>query len=263
MCPQKTAEKPRFQSILIFADGASSGNPGPSGFGTIIAQPNGTVVELGRGYPRATNNQMELQGAIEGLRYLRETPGTIDLMTDSVYLIRGITQWIWGWRKRGWKTAEGGEVQNSDQWKALLALVTERKSRFGDQGEIQWHWVRGHRGVPGNERVDEIAVSFSKRYPIQLYEGPLLRYPVALYDLPENTDLPDSDSREKQKPKAPAYSYLSLVNGVLQRHQTWPDCEARVKGRPGAKFKKAESPEDELRIADAWGLPHERLPPRI
>jgi len=250
------------QSILVFCDGASSGNPGPSGFGVIIATPSGRVTELGRGYPRATNNQMELQGAIDALRVLRETPGKIDLFTDSVYVIRGITQWIWGWRSRGWTTAEGNPVQNSDQWKELLALVTERKHHHAENGEIHWNWVRGHQGVPGNERVDEIAVAFSKRERVNLYQGELLRYPIAIHDLPEDTSLPDRKDSERNE-KKPAYSYLSFVNGSLQRHTTWRDCEARVKGRPGAKFKKAESPEDELKIVEAWGLPHERLPPRI
>ena len=262
MGPKSVRSASRFQSILIFADGASSGNPGPSGFGTIVASPDGQVIELGRGYPRATNNQMELQAAIEGLRTLRETSGAVDLVTDSVYLIRGITQWIWGWRNRGWKTAEGKDVQNADQWRELLALVSERRHRFQEQGEVRWHWVRGHQGVPGNERVDEIAVGFSKRIPIHLYEGPLLQYPVAIYDLPDDTSLPESSGADRKEKKAAAYSYLSLVNGSLQRHSTWRDCEARVKGRPGAKFKKAESPEHELTIVEDWGLPHERLPPR-
>jgi ribonuclease HI len=258
----KSSRKP-LSSILVFADGASSGNPGPSGFGAIIASPAGAVTELGRGYPQATNNQMELEGVIEALRFLRETAGDIDIYTDSVYVIRGITQWIWAWKSRGWKTAEGKDVQNAEQWRALFALVVERKARYQNEGAIQWHWVKGHQGIPGNERVDEIAVGFSKRSRVELYSGPLLKYPVALFDLPENTELPDRDPRAAPKEKKAAYSYLSLVNGVLQRHSTWKECEARVKGRPGTKFKKAESPEHELLIIEEWGLPHERLPPRI
>jgi ribonuclease HI len=258
---QKPASSP-LHSILIFADGASSGNPGPAGFGVIIALPNGEVHELGRGFPQATNNQMELEGAIEALRNIREISGPVALYTDSVYVIRGITQWIWGWRSRGWKTAEGKDVQNRDQWNALSALILERKTRFKDQGELSWHWVKGHRGIPGNERADEIAVSYSKRRHLTLYSGPLLQYPVALFDLPEDTSLPERDSQQKPAEKKAAYSYLSFVNGVLQRHPTWKECEARVKGRPGAKFKKAETPEHELKIVEDWGLPHERLPPR-
>ena len=257
----KTGTAPH-SSIVVFADGASSGNPGPSGFGAIIATPSGEVRELGRGFPQATNNQMELEGVIDALRYLRETAGPVAIYTDSVYVIRGITQWIWAWRNRNWKTAEGKDVQNVDQWRALFALVVERKSRFQDQGEIQWHWVKGHQGIPGNERVDEIAVSFSKRARVELYQGPLLRYPIALFDLPENTELPERDFAHTQKEKKAAYSYLSFINGVLQRHTTWKECEAKVKGRPGAKFKKAESPEHELKIVEEWGIPHERLPPR-
>jgi len=263
MSSKRSPKKDALQSILIFADGASSGNPGPSGYGVIIATPSGEVTELGRGFPQATNNQMELEGVIEALRFLRETTGPIAIYTDSVYVIRGITQWIWAWRNRGWKTADGKDVQNAEQWRALFALVVERKSRFQNEGELTWHWVKGHQGIPGNERVDEIAVHFSKRSRVELYQGPLLKYPVALFDLPENTDLPERDPLSKVKEKKAAYSYLSFVNGALQRHATWKECEARVKGRPGAKFKKAESPEHELQIIEQWGLPHERLPPRI
>jgi ribonuclease HI len=115
---------------------------------------------------------------------------------------------------------------------------------------IQWNFVRGHVGVPGNERCDEIAVAFSKGYPIDLYQGPIAGYGHAIDELPEPLPLPDP--KAKGTPKI-AYSYLSMVGGVVERHKTWSECEARVKGRSGAKFKKAMTPDEEKIILAEWG----------
>jgi ribonuclease HI len=191
---------------------------------------------------------MELMGVIRALEFLKSTSGEVDICTDSTYVIRGITQWVWGWRKRDWKTAEGGEVANAELWKRLFALVAGRK----ELGKIEWKYVRGHSGVPGNERVDEIAVSFTKGQRLQLYSGPLLKYDIAVYDVPDDTELPPERPRNEPKPKA--YSYLSLIGSTAERHSDWADCERRVKGRSGAKFKKAMSPEDEARILADWGV---------
>jgi ribonuclease HI len=234
-------------AILVFADGASSGNPGPGGWGVVIAHPSGEVQELGGGERATTNNRMELTGVIRALEFLKTSKGEVDVCTDSTYVIRGITQWVWGWRKREWKTAEGGEVANADLWKKLFILVSARR----ELGKIDWKYVRGHIGVPGNERVDEIAVSFSKGTRPRLYSGPLLKYDIAIYDLPENTDLPPEKPREGPKPQA--FSYLSLVGGVAERHADWASCERRVKGRSGAKFKKAMSAAEEKQILENWG----------
>ena len=232
---------------LVFADGASSGNPGPGGWGAVVVFPDGQVLELGGGNPHTTNNQMELQAVISALYRLEKTSGQVDVCTDSVYVIRGITQWIWGWRKRDWKTAEGGEVANVPLWKELSALVSKR----GKENPINWKFVRGHSGIPGNERVDEIAVAYSKGRFIELYNGPLLQYGIAIHDMPENTELPEQ--KPKDAPKPAAFSYLSVVNGVPMRHTTWTECEARVKGRPSTKFKKAMSSEQEATILREWG----------
>ncbi len=243
--PQKAA--PKNLVTLIFADGASSGNPGPGGWGAVIAQPDGRITELGGSDPETTNNRMEMTGVIRALvRLERDSPDVVemDVLTDSVYVIRGITQWIWGWQKNGWKTKEGKEVTNQDLWKKLAQLVRGKK--------IEWKFVRGHAGIPGNERCDEIAVAFSKGRPISLYQGSLLQYDVAIHDLPESFEIPESANRPREV-KAPAFSYLSLVNGKLHRDQTWAQCEARVKGRPGAKFKKATSAADEAKILEEWG----------
>ena len=237
--------------MIAFCDGACSGNPGPGGWGSIIVHTQlGEVVELGGRANPVTNNQMELRAVIEVLKTLAREEGKIALYTDSTYVIRGITQWIWAWRAKDWKTAEGKEVSNQDLWKTLFALVSAR----GKKNAVEWKYVRGHTGVPGNEREDEIAVAFSQSASVHLYRGPLTRYPVAVLDLPENPELPEMRSREDAKTKKQAYSYLSLVNGKLERHLTWKECEACVKGRPGARFKKALSPEDEKRILAEWGF---------
>lgn len=242
----------RHPSILIFADGASSGNPGPGGWGAILATLDGHVKELGGRQVPATNNQMELLGVIQALEAVRDLPGEVGVYTDSTYVIRGITQWIWAWRRKEWKTAEGKDVANAELWKVLFRLVSARR----DLGKISWHYVRGHQGVPGNERVDEIAVRFSRGERVALYNGPLLKYEVAIHDLPEDTSLPEPRPRQGEggvARKSKPVSYLSLVGNTPMRHQTWARCEARVKGRSGAKFKKAENVSQESDILKSWG----------
>ena len=235
---------------VIFCDGACSGNPGPGGWGTVVVKPAGSgmhVRELGGSAAETTNNQMELLAAIRGLEYVAELPGDILLYTDSVYVIRGITQWIWGWRQRGWKTAEGAPVANQDYWQKLSGVVGRRERT----SKIHWSFVKGHSGIPGNERCDEIAVAHSKGLRPALYDGPLTGYGIAILDVPENTNLPEP--KPKQEKKAAAHSYLSVVDGVPRRHATWSECEARVKGRSGAKFKKAMTEAEEAVILKGWG----------
>jgi ribonuclease HI len=239
---------PTFEDIIVFTDGACSGNPGRGGWGTIIVLPEGEVEELGGKAEETTNNRMELMAAIVGLERLAKIPGKVSVYTDSVYVIKGITQWIWGWRQRGWKNSLGEDVANQDLWEQLSRAVGRRAS----EDRISWHYVRGHIGVPGNERVDEIAVSFSKGKSVSLYRGPLLRYGIAIHDIPEDTSLPEP---KKDIPKKiAAYSYVSLVDGIARRHKTWPDCERLVKGRSGAKFKKTTSAENEQEILVSWGV---------
>jgi len=174
------------QRIVVFTDGAAKGNPGPGGWGAIIVTPAGDVTELGgRAAGTTTNNKMELTGAIAALSALRGVPGALDIYTDSTYVIQGIRAWIFGWRKRGWKTAAGADVLNRDLWEQLDDLVRAR----GKAG-IAWHYVRGHAGIPGNERVDEIADGLAQGQAIDLYKGPLLTYSLPVLDLPSETDVP-------------------------------------------------------------------------
>lgn len=237
----------KLDQILIFTDGACSGNPGPGGWAAVIATPDGHIKEVGGHREHTTNNVMEIVATIEALKQIRKIEIPVMLYTDSTYVIRGITQWIWGWKKKGWKNAEGLDVANQEIWQELLRLVQAR----GANGKIEWLYSRGHIGTPGNERCDEIAVAFSQRKWIDLYDGPLLKYSLPIYDLPEDSTLPEM--RPKLEKKA-AYSYLSNLGGIVHRHRDWASCERRVKGRSGALFKKAMSEAEEAQILAGWGL---------
>jgi ribonuclease HI len=240
------------QPIVVFTDGAAKGNPGPGGWGAIIVTPAGEVAELGaRAAMTTTNNRMELTGAIMALSELRNVPGKLAIYTDSTYVIQGIRGWIYGWRKRGWKTATGGDVLNRDLWEQLDALVSARP-----KGDIAWHYVKGHAGIPGNERVDAIADGLARGEAVTLYRGPLLGYEHAILDLPSDTDVPvrTSPPAGSSSPKGKPYSYLSVVDGELARHATWAECERRVKGRAGARFKKAMNQADEADILRDWRI---------
>lgn len=187
----------------------------------------------------------------------------IVLYTDSTYLIRGITQWIWGWRSRGWKSAGGKDVANRELWEALLQEVTRLKP-----ATVDWRYVRGHAGFPGNERCDQIAVAFATKKPEVLYVGDRNGYFVDLDVLPEPEPLPDMKKQNSGSAAAGSNgaggtksgaasgavtTYLSFFNGVVTRHRTWADCERLVKGR-NAKYKKARSPQEEREILVGWGL---------
>jgi ribonuclease HI len=239
------------QQVVAFTDGASKGNPGPGGWGAIVARPDGHVTELGGRAALTTNNKMELTGAIAALAALERVTGPVAIYTDSTYVIQGIGGWVHNWKRRGWKTATGGDVMNRELWEELDALASARGVR-----SLTWHYVRGHVGIPGNERVDEIADAFATKAPVDLYDGPLLGYPIAIFDIPDQTSVPPRSKAAPvgSKSKGGAYSYLSVVDGQPMRHATWAECEARVKGRSGAKFKKATSASDEAAILSGWRI---------
>lgn len=247
----RTGQAPKGFPTVVFCDGASTGNPGPGGWGAIIATPDGYVVELGDGYDGTTNNKMELQAVISALSFLKNGSGPVAVYTDSSYVILGITKWIWGWQKKGWKNSEGLPVANQDLWKKLVAVVARLRSAGV---KIDWCYVRGHSGVPGNERVDEIASMFARGRYTRLYRGPLLKYDVAIHDIPGNTDVPEMRKREKTAEKSVAYSYLSLVNGIPRRHETWGECKNRIDGQAHAKCKKTKNAGDETAVLASWGF---------
>ncbi|MFT3777678.1 MAG: ribonuclease HI [Ottowia sp.] len=135
--------------IEMYTDGACKGNPGPGGWGVLL-RAGAQEKELFGGEAATTNNRMELTAVIEGLSALKR-PCAVDLYLDSQYVRQGITAWIHGWKKKGWRTAGGQPVKNVDLWQKLDALVG------GAGHRIEWHWVKGHAGHEGNERADALA----------------------------------------------------------------------------------------------------------
>lgn len=133
--------------VEIFTDGACKGNPGPGGWGAVIRSGHHEK-ELSGGEADTTNNRMEMMAAVEALKALKR-PCHVILTTDSVYVRDGITKWVHGWQRNGWKTADKKPVKNSDLWQALLAAAAPHK--------VEWHWVKGHNGHPENERADVLA----------------------------------------------------------------------------------------------------------
>jgi ribonuclease HI len=134
-------------TVVIHTDGACSGNPGPGGWGAILDY-NGTRKEIHGGEKDTTNNRMELKAAIEALNALKR-PCKIEMHVDSNYVKDGISKWIHGWKRNGWKTADKKPVKNEELWRALDEAIQRH--------EISWHWVKGHAGHPENERADELA----------------------------------------------------------------------------------------------------------
>ena len=134
--------------VIIATDGACKGNPGIGGWGAILRAANGTEKTLSGAEALTTNNRMELSGAIEALNALK-CPADVILSTDSVYVRDGITKWIHGWQRNGWKTASKQPVKNADLWQALLAAAARHR--------IDWRWVKGHSGDPDNEAADALA----------------------------------------------------------------------------------------------------------
>lgn len=134
-------------AVSIHSDGACRGNPGPGGWGAVLRYGD-SVRELSGAVSQTTNNRMELQGVIEALRVLKRQVSA-DVYTDSQYVRNGITEWLTGWKARGWRTADRKPVKNQDLWEELDSLAQSH--------QLRWHWVKGHSGVPDNERCDELA----------------------------------------------------------------------------------------------------------
>lgn len=155
---------PTRQIKCFYTDGACIGNPGPGGWGTIVYFTDGSVYEMGGAEAQTTNNRMEMQAGIQALKLLRASGQTepVTLYTDSEYLKNGITKWVKGWKKKGWKTAQGKVVLNQDLWETLDEL---------NSPIVDWQYVRGHSGNEGNERCDAIARAFAIGKPLALEQG--------------------------------------------------------------------------------------------
>lgn len=223
------------EPVLIYTDGACSGNPGPGGWGALIFDPESqTVVELGGGESQTTNNRMELTAVVRALEFLG-TPRDVRVFSDSSYVIQAAAAWLVRWKRTGWKTFEGDEVKNRDLWEELDREMSRMSS-------TEWVKVPGHSGVPENERVDTIAVAYSLGQSPELYQGPRATYLLSQYPAVE------AGSFEVKNPY-----YLSLVSGVLARDATWAECEARVKGKSGARYKKVKNALEEAQALRDWG----------
>ena len=159
-------------SVIIHADGACEHNPGPGGWAAVLRS-GGAVKEISGGEPATTNNRMELRAAIEALRLLKR-PSTVDFYTDSTYLRTGISEWLPGWKARGWRTQARKPVKNADLWRELDALASRH--------QITWHWVKGHSGDPDNERADRLAQAEISKIKQQYDAEELSRLLAAMSD---------------------------------------------------------------------------------
>ena len=228
-------KSPTRSDLTVYTDGGCIGNPGPGGWAAVLVR-DGYVEELGGAEPDTTNNRMEMQGAIEGLR--RARPGErVHVVTDSRYLHDGITKWIHGWKRRGWKRADGQPVLNQDLWRELDVVVRH------PAGAVSWEHVRGHRGHVFNERCDAIANGFARGNVPELRrgDGAWIEGPAAVQaaeiGLPSGVNLP---------------LYLSVVDGELRLHPDWGECEAWVMGTRGARYKKIRSASELGATLTSW-----------
>jgi len=232
------------ETIQIFTDGASKGNPGRGGYGVVISQGD-SVTELGGFKERTTNNEMELQAVVEALKAVQDSGTTVAIYTDSKYVVEGANGWIFGWIKNGWRTKTGSDVLNKALWHELVPLLKEL--------QIDWHKVPGHVGIIGNERADTIASDFAANGTFNLYSGPKDSYGYDISDTSYDKAKAEERSAARKRAAQKAYSYVSLLDGVVQTHQTWSECESRVKGKRGTRFKKSLDAGNEKEIVKDFG----------
>ncbi len=223
------SSEPTAQITNIYTDGACSGNPGPGGWGTRIEFSDGQVQELGGAEGATTNNRMELQAAIAALEYVQdwEPTDTITLHSDSQYVLKGITQWIKGWKRKGWKTAQGKPVLNKDLWQVLDGL---------NSPTIRWQHVKGHAGNPGNERCDAIATGFAAARPPRLAQRQA------------------SSAKRGDTPKATGIEGPEIKANTAESEQNVPKEQGSSKFVDNSSFSAAEytkSPEYTLALSDA------------
>ena len=181
------------EKIIIFTDGSSRGNPGPGGWGAIVAwglEPKATeenkVIELGGREEMTTNNRMEMMAVIEALSFidlkLKTENLKIVIYCDSSYVINGATLWAKGWEANEWKTKANQDVLNKDLWEEILSLT----EKFGSKFHLEWKQIEGHAGIVGNERCDVIATSFAGNDKINLYNGEFSSYGLNIFSLDKN-----------------------------------------------------------------------------
>lgn len=255
--------------ITIYTDGSSLGNPGPGGWGVVLVFPDKKVVELGGREKESTNNRMEMTASIKAFREVGKTLlhqgsvgqrkikiKTIRIHTDSSYLLNGITMWIYAWVKNNWRTKTDEEVLNKDLWEELYKINLNLSHKY----KIEWEKVSGHSGVHLNERCDVIATSFAGNNTTILFRGNLKDYEKLFGKIPAKNNAPiklEVNKKSKSKSKnsgETAYSYVSIVVGKIHIDKTWAECEKRVKGKSGAKYKKVFSKVEEQDLIALWSL---------
>lgn len=254
--------------IIAYTDGASRGNPGRGGFGSIVIYPDTKgqvyVDELGGYEHPTTNNRMELGAILAAFEHFIDyyDRTAIDAIvgvgkvlpmfvyTDSSYALKGINEWMDGWKRNNWITSTKEPVKNADIWQKIDRALSQIKT---NGVRVEWVLLPGHAGVAGNERADEIATGYADKkemFTTELYKGLATKYQYPDLLIPPTpheikSAKADKDKNGKKSSSTPGYSYVSLVDGVIYVDKTWGECEKRVKGVSGVKFKKATSAADE------------------
>lgn len=233
--------------LTIFSDGGCIGNPGPGGWAAIVVR-GGVYEELGGADPATTNNRMEMTGAIAGLE--KVSPGEpVRVVTDSRYVVDGASKWIWGWKKRGWVKSDGQPVLNRDLWERIDELQRQRK--------VEWVHVRGHTGHPENERCDEIANGFARGETPELKSGDGSwifgggKKPAGGKRKTKESK-PEPESTAGDGERYPKPIYLSVVGGDVREHESWAECEARIKGVKGSRCRKVLSRAEHISALAEW-----------
>ncbi len=227
------------EHIKIFTDGAAKGNPGPGGYGAVLLLDD-SVLEIGEGKKLTTNNEMELRAVVEALKSVPTGSTGVEVYTDSKYVVEGATGWIFGWMKNGWKTKTKEDVSHKEIWLELIELLKKVK--------VDWHKIPGHSGLIGNERADTIASDFGEEKSVNLYNGKREGYEYEIENVEYDKEKAAERSKARKRQAQKAHSYISRVDGVIKTHKTWKECEARVKGKKGVKFKKSISAAEEKDI---------------
>ncbi len=192
---------------LVYTDGACSGNPGPGGWGAFVRETTGgatTERDLSGAVPHTTNNRMELTAAVEGLRALA-APSRVTVCADSQYVVKGMTEWIAGWQRRGWVNAAKRPVENRDLWEALLAAAARHR--------VTWQWVKGHSVDPLNQRVDRLAVAAIATLAGATAAGNA----AAAFEAPEFDAAEWDDPAPRASPRTSALSRSPSRTGAQQR----------------------------------------------
>lgn len=223
------------EKVTIFTDGAARGNPGPAGWGVVIVVGD-EVVERGDRKQSGTNNEAELAAVLSAVAWVAEQPfavDVVDIYSDSSYTISGADKWLAGWKRRGWQTKDDEDIANKSLWQHWDRLVSQVDF------EINFHKVKGHAGIPANERADAIATGFADDNDVELFRGSKDDYDISLEPQPTRLD------------NAPIY--LSLVDDEVCQHTSWEDCQARVSGQP-AEYKKVYTEIDKAETLKKWGV---------